>query len=95
MNHISDSRKITLADNLSLTEVDEEMVILNLKTGSYYGVNHIGAELLKDIQAGVEFNASVLKIAEKYQRPTEEVISDIEQLLDELEQQNLVVMETS
>lgn len=95
MNHVSEKRIIKLAEDLSLTDVDEEMVILNLKTGSYYGVNHIGAELLKDVQKNTDFSKSVKRISEKYQVSQEQVASDIEQLLGELEDQELIVVEYS
>lgn len=83
--------KYQLADHVSLTEVDDEAVLLDLNSGTYYGLNHVGAKLMSYLndQKTVEF-ASVA-IAEQYQAPRITVARDIELLVQQLLEQKLIV----
>ena len=82
-----------LAEHLALTEVDSEMVLLDLDSGSYYGLNHVGAALLKGIQANESLEQSTRRIATLYGRDPAEVRQDLEQLLAQLIEQKLLSVE--
>lgn len=85
-----DSTFYRLANNISLTQVNDEAVLLNLDTGSYYGLNHIGAELLNNLIAKQSVQQSCLGLANEYAMPEQTIIDDITELLAQLLEQGLI-----
>ncbi|NND00424.1 MAG: PqqD family protein [Gammaproteobacteria bacterium] len=79
-----------LIDNISLTEVDNEMVLLNLSTGTYFGLNHVGAHLVRNLEKRVPIDQTVHEIAENYRMDYSIVNQDIERLLGQLLKQSLI-----
>lgn len=82
--------KFKLAKHVSLTAVDDEAVILDLNSGAYFGLNHIGALLMEQLQAGASSELAVKNIAEQYQIASHTVEKDIQELLSELIDQALI-----
>jgi hypothetical protein len=83
--------KYQLADHVSLTEVDDEAVLLDLNSGAYYGLNHVGAMLMSYLQEQKTPEFACAAIAEQYQTPHITVTRDIELLLQQLLEQKLIV----
>jgi len=83
--------KYQLADHVSLTEVDDEAVLLDLNSGAYYGLNHVGALLINHLQAQQSVEFANAAIAEQYQTPHTTVTQDIEILIDQLLEQKLII----
>jgi len=79
-----------LATNISITEVDDEIVLLNLNNGAYYGLNHIGAHLIRAIQNHTPLNLLIRQIAEQHQMNYGVVDNDIDQLIVQLLEQRLL-----
>ena len=77
--------------NISLTEVEDEIVLLNLNNGAYYGLNHIGAHLIRAIENQTPLNHLIRQIAEQYQMDYKSVNRDIDQLIVQLVEQSLLV----
>ncbi len=40
-----------------LETVDEETIIVNLESGSYYDLGHVGSHVLVDLEAGADVDA--------------------------------------
>jgi len=83
--------KYQLANYVSLTEVDDEAVLLDLNTGAYYGLNHVGALLLAYIQNGKSIEIAKTEIAEQYQTAHTTVERDITILIEQLLEQKLII----
>jgi hypothetical protein len=83
--------KYQLADHVSLTEVDDEAVLLDLNSGAYYGLNHVGALLINYLQDQKTPEFASTAIAEQYQTPHITVARDIELLVQQLLEQKLIV----
>ncbi|MFQ3245343.1 MAG: hypothetical protein ACI9SP_001990 [Arenicella sp.] len=83
--------KYQLADHVSLTEVDDEAVLLDLNSGAYYGLNHVGAMLMSHLQNQQTPEFASTAIAEQYQTPYITVARDIDLLLQQLLEQKLIV----
>jgi len=82
--------KYKLSEHVSLTEVDDEAVILDLNSGAYYGLNHIGSQLLSELKQGLDADSAIKSISEQYQIPNATVEKDIQELLSELLKQALI-----
>lgn len=83
--------KYQLADHISFTDVDDEAVLLDLNSGAYYGLNHIGAQLLKELKAHNSIENAITLIAEQYQITDNSVKKDIDELIQQLLEQKLIV----
>ena len=79
-----------LADNVSMTELDGEAVLLNVDSGTYYGLNHIGVHLLNGLQDGRSVTRISADIALQYQVDAYQVQTDLNELLNQLIQQQLL-----
>ena len=83
--------KYQLANHVSFTEVDDEAVLLDLNSGAYFGLNHVGALLLTHLQNKQSIEFAQQQIAAKYQISDTIVEQDIEALLAQLLEQKLIV----
>lgn len=83
-----------LEDNVSFTEVDDEVVLLELTSGNYYGLNESGAKMLLALIDGRTIEQSCSDIAHTYQIDVARVTSDMEELLEQLIERHLLVRET-
>lgn len=82
--------KYQLLEHVSLTEVDDEAVLLDLNSGAYYGLNHVGALLLKFFETNMTVDIAIEQIAERYQTSPAQVQDDIESLIQQLLEQQLI-----
>jgi len=81
--------KYCLAEHITLTEVDNEVVLLDLKAGHYYGLNHVGAFFLK--QLSKEKQEVISAIAKHYKTDQAQVENDIDELINSLIEQKLIL----
>lgn len=84
------THKYRLAEQLSITEVDDEVVLLKLDTGLYYGLNQIGAQFITGIQQSHSVHQICSTIAEQYQMPYHAVNGDLDELISQLLDQQLI-----
>jgi hypothetical protein len=82
--------KYQLAEHVSFTDVDEDAVLLDLNTGAYFGLNHIGAQLLNELKAHNSIENAVALIAGQYQLTANTVRADVDELIEQLLEQNLI-----
>ena len=83
--------KYKLADHVTLTEVDNEVVLLDLNAGHYFGINHIGAYYLNAIHNQSNTSDTIYEIARDYQQDISQVSQDIDELIASLLEQGLLV----
>ncbi len=84
------SQYYRLSPQLSVTEVDDEVVLLKLDTGSYFGLNPIGAKFVSGIQQEMSLHEICASISEQYQTPYIRVNDDLKDLVDQLVDQQLI-----
>ena len=80
------------ADQVSVTEVDDEVVLLKLDTGSYYGLNSIGAKLVNGLQNQLTVHQICKDIASDYQIPYQNVNQDLSDLIEQLVAEQLLIV---
>ncbi|MGD1806006.1 PqqD family peptide modification chaperone [Dapis sp. BLCC M126] len=80
---------VAAKDNTS-EELDKETVVLNLKSGVYYGLNKVGTTIWSHIQEPKAVNEIRDAILTKYKIDSEQCESDILTLLQELETEGLI-----
>jgi hypothetical protein len=76
--------KFKPSKNVFCSDVDREKVILNLKTGAYYGLEELGARIWDLLQQSKTFIEIRDIVTREYQVETEECERDLQELLQEL-----------
>ena len=87
---LANTTTIVAAPDQVSSELAGESVILNLKTGLYYGLNEVGAKIWDHIQAPKTFQELCEAITAEYEVAAEECSQDVQALLEEMIQAKLV-----
>ena len=83
--------KYDLPDHVSLTELDDEAVLLDCNTGAYFGLNHVGLALVNLLRQGLSLSIAQQRVATDYDAPQQQVIIDTSALIDEMLARHLLV----
>lgn len=70
---------------------EDEVVIVNLETGSYYSLDNVGAKIWELIEAGRSEVTIAAAIVHQYQGDDAEVAQAVARFLQELQQEELVL----
>jgi hypothetical protein len=73
-----------------LETVDEETIIVNLDTGSYYDLNHSGGRLLEALGRGADLDSAVARVAADYGVEQDQVAEAAAALIGRLEEEGIV-----
>ena len=87
---ISESSIITQTKEQVYSQIDGESVILNLKSGEYYGLNSVGARIWELIQEPKAVNEAQNLILAEYEVELEQCQNDLVALLQELAEAKLI-----
>lgn len=85
--------KYHLLQHVSFTQVDDEAVLLDLNTGTYFGLNQVGTHFLKIVQnadATDHVEHASQEIAALYQINQDQVRADLLELIQQLQQNSLL-----
>ena len=82
--------KYQLCDHVSLTEIDGEAILLDMDTGTFFGLNHVGAQFLSALQANQTYETASSNVAKHYQVNLVTASSDLKILLNQLLDENLI-----
>ena len=72
-------------------KVGDELVILNLESGHYFGLDEVGARMVELIGEHGEVDKVVACMVEEYDACSTQIKGDLEELLSELTKNNLIV----
>jgi hypothetical protein len=72
-------------------DLDGEAVILDIASGTYFGLNAVGTRVWRMIEGGRNAAEVVDAIAAEYDADRATIASDVKRLLDELSARNLIV----
>ncbi len=79
-----------LSNDILLQEVANEIVILNLADGQYYGLNEIGARIVQLMSRGEDITSITQNLLEEFDVEQTILERDIQDLIDELQQHALI-----
>jgi Coenzyme PQQ synthesis protein D (PqqD) len=73
---------------------DDEVVIINLKTGSYFSLEKVGADIWILVDSGVTVDEIVEGIAHRYEASRGDVENSVRTMLKEFQREELIVPRT-
>ena len=85
-----DSRKLRIPDHVVSREVGEETVVLNMESGTYFGLNAVGAKIWKGLEAGASLADIRQGIIEAFAAPSDVIERDMEELIRRLLEKGLL-----
>ena len=80
-----------LSSDVVFRDLDGEAVILDLATGTYFGLNAVGTRVWHLLEAGHEPEAIVDALASEYAADRATIAADVAALLDALRSRHLIV----
>ncbi len=91
--NLSKSSVIKVTKNAVHCDVEDEVVILGMEDGIYYGLNPVGAFIWNLVQKPVKVEEIRDSILEEFDVGEEECEADLMELLNELLEKNLIEVE--
>lgn len=74
-------------------QVGDEVVLLNLKTGVYWGLNPTGATIWGEIVEHGDVRRILERLREQYEATDDQLVTAISELLTHLSKEGLVVLD--
>ena len=72
-------------------DLDGEAVILDLASGTYFGLNEVGTRVWRMIDEGSDVGQIIDVVAAEYDADRATITNDVNRLLDELARRRLIV----
>jgi Coenzyme PQQ synthesis protein D (PqqD) len=92
---IGDSVIVAIARDVLGSEIGSEVVMLNLRDGTYYGLDDVGAEIWRLIQTPTTIDRVVTALVDMYDVDTHRCRADAIALLENLAERGLVEVRNS
>jgi len=85
---------VKLASDLISAPVDDEVVVLSVERGKYYGLDEIGSDIWRRLDSPVNVDALCQDLAAKYAADHQTIERDVLALLQDLLAEGLVMVVT-
>lgn len=82
---------IALNDMVRKTTIDEEIVLLDGKSGAYFGLNEVGSRMLELSLLHADREAVIGALADEFEADEATIRKDLAELLDTLLAKELIV----
>ena len=80
-----------LSPDVVFRDLEGEAVILDLASGTYFGLNEVGTRVWRLVDEGRDASQIVEIVASEYQADRATIARDVERLLDDLRSRRLIV----
>jgi hypothetical protein len=88
----SDSVRLTCCPDVLSRTLDGEAVLLNLASGTYFGLNEVGTRIWELIAAGTTYGALRAAVLDEFDVEAGPLERDLAELIDSLRARGLVVL---
>lgn len=93
MMAISFSDRVTDPDDVLMSNLQEESVMLNLTSERYFGLDNVGTRMFSVLTNSASIEAAYESLAEEYDVDRQVLREDLIVLVENLLQQGLVIIE--
>jgi len=90
---ISFSDRVTVPDEILISNLQDESVILNLNSERYFGLDNVGTRMLSVLNNSASIEAAYESLAAEYDVDRNVLREDLIVLVEKLLQQGLVIVE--
>jgi hypothetical protein len=89
---VEGSTVLKIPDPVLMRKVHDEVVLLDMTSEQYFGLNAVGACVLEAIQAGTDLDGAIEAVCETFDAPDDQVDADVRALVDDLLSSGLLVV---
>ena len=90
MTRVTPLARAVKPDAVLVRELAGELVLLNLDTESYFGLDEVGARIWTALLAAESIDAACLALQQEYEVTPEELREDVTNLVDQLSKAKLL-----
>lgn len=87
------NQKIIFSETVATQEVDDEIIILDMNTENYFGLNKIGSAIWQVIKEKPVLNEVYETLLERYDVESEVLMADLENFVEKLLKSGLAKVE--
>ena len=84
------NKKVTFADTVFAQEVDGEMVLLDMNSENYFGLDEVGTAIWQEIQNNGDLNEVFKVLLEQYEVQEDVLKNDLMAFVERLEESGLI-----
>ena len=93
ISSISFSDRVRVPDDVLISNLQEESVILNLNSERYFGLDNVGTRMLSVLSESVSIEAAYQALLSEYDVDPHVLRQDLTSLIENLIEQGLVTIE--
>ena len=83
------------ASDVHARPFDGELVVLDLKSNNYFGLDDIGARVWSELAQGRDLDTTILLLAEEFDAPRSEIAADVFELAERLVEAGLLTVKNA
>lgn len=87
---IKENDKIVRTTDCISTEIDNEVVLMHINNGRYYGLNSTLGRIWTELENATIVSALIEKLQSQYQGEPEQIRSDILEVLEQMQKNKLI-----
>ena len=88
------NKKVTFADTVFAQEVDGEMVLLDMNSENYFGLDEVGTSIWQAMQENENLQEVMSTLLEQYDVEEEVLKKDLLDFVNKLEESGLITVES-
>ena len=89
---VDGSTVLRIPDSVSMRTVHDEVVLLDMSSEQYYGLNAVGACVIEAVKRGADVDGAVTAVIAAFDAPEDQVRADVVALVEELVATGLLVV---
>jgi Coenzyme PQQ synthesis protein D (PqqD) len=93
MRILASEDRLSRSHDLISTELDQEMVLMNLDAGAYYGLAGVARRVWEKLETPTSFSDLVERLEREYDVSHDRCVMDLQKFLAEIEQEGLLRVE--
>lgn len=83
-------RNFKVADNIVISKINNESVVLNINTGIYFQTNELGSFIISQLDEYIDFSTLQERVLQNFDVSVEECQRDLLQFIDKLKEKNIL-----
>lgn len=87
---MSDTNRIRTSPHVEFTAVDGEVVLLDRRSGVYFGLNEIGSLIWQGLVKNLSVDEILTAIEKQYEVDRRTLLADLSRLLDTMQAKGLI-----
>lgn len=93
MRRFTSETRVSRAQDLLSTELDQETVLMSIDAGAYYGMKGPAQSIWSNLESPITFSALVDRLVKEYAVSPEACSEDLQQFLAKMEEEGLLRVE--